>query len=479
METTRSLPAREPALPGESLASVLRRTAAGMGYDGPGQIRQLLSTVGKVPWNVNHIGPGLLTDYLAVLLRTSPEDVSVLTVHRFAKRLVLSARTASHADTCDFKTTLRYFTPTPAVCPTCLCEDSVPYERLDWSLLPLGFCTRHLCFLITKCHHCGRSLWQDRADVTRCRCGVDVRGVAPSSVPGDARSPVSLLNDLFCSPNPSVLGMAPPSCVWWAERLAAAVAKTQAWIHDLQESRALPEKLPVHVMAWLAAADILSHWPQRFERFLDAFQRRVLEGHVHPAGDCGRRMGLVSRESLDILKRELADALSITDVATCLELGRSGVLALIHESVLPRAVRTIRGWRIPRQSVETFERICRDARTAKGPGQQWISLREATRRYGPSGLNLPALLRLMLRKDVRVRMFEPERVLHGLVVHRTELETLLPNVRSDRDPGAGYPLSRAAKVILPGRPLKPIVLLLPARSADPRHLQLRQRLCPA
>ena len=85
MDTARSLPAREPALPGESLASLLRRTAASMGYEGPGQIRQLLSTVGKVPWNVNHIGPGPLIDYLAVLLRTQPDDILALTVHRFAR----------------------------------------------------------------------------------------------------------------------------------------------------------------------------------------------------------------------------------------------------------------------------------------------------------------------------------------------------------------------------------------------------------
>ena len=88
METARPLPAREPALPGESLASLLRRTAASMGYDGPGQIRKLLSTVGKVPWNVNHIGTGPLTDHLAVLLRTGSSDILTLTVHRFAKRFV-------------------------------------------------------------------------------------------------------------------------------------------------------------------------------------------------------------------------------------------------------------------------------------------------------------------------------------------------------------------------------------------------------
>ncbi len=552
MDTARSLPAREPALPGESLASLLRRTAASMGYKGPGQIRQLLSTVRKVPWNINHIGPGLLIDYLAVLLRTQPDDILASTVHRFAERLVLHAHSTTSSDMCDFKTTLRYFTPKPAVCPTCLRKDAIPYERLTWSLRPLGFCTQHHCLLVTKCPDCGRVLWQDRSDVRRCHCGADLRGVARSSLPGGARCLASLLNDLFCSPKPSVLEMVPPNCVWWAERLATAAAKTPAWIQGFQEPLALPKELPVQVIAWLAVADILRHWPQRFEQFLDVFQcvakhrttstglsrrfgllireahdleqrgypvpadalrsyllrhytlghlsgkvclfqsarhqallrhrhwisqteaarllrlrtttiaelihRGVLKGHVHPTGDCGRHMGLVSRASADTLKRELADALSILDVATRLGLGRSGVLALIHEGVLPRAVRTIRGWRIPRQSTAALDRVCRDAPPLKRPGQNWITLREATRRYGPTGLSLSALLRLMLNEEVGVRMVKQECGLHGLVVHRAKLESLLPNVRLDRDRAAGLPVSRAAKVILPGRSLKPAVL---------------------
>lgn len=68
------------------------------------------------------------------------------------------------------------------------------------------------------------------------------------------------------------------------------------------------------------------------------------------------------------------------------------------------------------------------------------------------------LLQLILDEDVSVRMFDPERRLHGLVVQRAELETLLPDVRSDRDRADGLPVSRAAKVILPGRSLKPVVL---------------------
>ena len=42
------LPARETPLPGESLASLLRRTAEAMGYEHVGRIRQSLADAGAV-----------------------------------------------------------------------------------------------------------------------------------------------------------------------------------------------------------------------------------------------------------------------------------------------------------------------------------------------------------------------------------------------------------------------------------------------
>ena len=47
----RPLPARAAALPGESLASLVRRTAEAMGYEGPGRVRSLLADAGNVPTN--------------------------------------------------------------------------------------------------------------------------------------------------------------------------------------------------------------------------------------------------------------------------------------------------------------------------------------------------------------------------------------------------------------------------------------------
>ena len=62
-------------LPGESLVSLVRRTAAAMGYAGPHRLRPLLADVGKLPANVNPLSAGPLLDLLAVLLRQPSEKL--------------------------------------------------------------------------------------------------------------------------------------------------------------------------------------------------------------------------------------------------------------------------------------------------------------------------------------------------------------------------------------------------------------------
>ena len=76
MEHWRSLPARERALPGESLASLLRRSAAAMGYDNANLITRLLGETYKPHQNLNWMGPGPHLDRLAILLHLSAEACS-------------------------------------------------------------------------------------------------------------------------------------------------------------------------------------------------------------------------------------------------------------------------------------------------------------------------------------------------------------------------------------------------------------------
>ncbi|HPM83366.1 MAG TPA: TniQ family protein [Candidatus Anammoximicrobium sp.] len=83
-----ALPARVVPLPGESLVSLVRRTAAAMGYEGPHRLRALIVDAGKVQANVNALHPGPILDILAVLLRQPPEMLLSMTVHRLAPTLV-------------------------------------------------------------------------------------------------------------------------------------------------------------------------------------------------------------------------------------------------------------------------------------------------------------------------------------------------------------------------------------------------------
>lgn len=88
-QSIRPLPARAAALPGESLASLVRRTAEMMGYEGLGRVLSLLLEASDVPANVNLFPPGPSLDRLAELLRRPAKDLLGMTVHRFSEQLVL------------------------------------------------------------------------------------------------------------------------------------------------------------------------------------------------------------------------------------------------------------------------------------------------------------------------------------------------------------------------------------------------------
>ena len=131
-------------LPGESLVSLVRRTAAAMGYAGPHRLRPLLADAGKLPANVNPRGPGPLLDLLAVLLRQPSEKLLSMSVHRFAPTLMLTGQELPPASVCNLKTTSKYFAAEVfPVCPTCLKQDPTPYERLAWSLRAMPACREH------------------------------------------------------------------------------------------------------------------------------------------------------------------------------------------------------------------------------------------------------------------------------------------------------------------------------------------------
>ncbi len=159
---TGPLPARAAPLPGESLISLVRRTAQAMGYESPRRLVALLATQGQLPPHLNELAPGQVLDYLAALLRQPSEALSSIAVHHHAPSLVLVPKKQQAPRICDSKTAQRYFTSSWPLCPQCLGQDAIPYERLLWSFRSIPVCTTHGCLLVSRCPACNRPLRWDR-----------------------------------------------------------------------------------------------------------------------------------------------------------------------------------------------------------------------------------------------------------------------------------------------------------------------------
>ncbi|MBM4093349.1 MAG: TniQ family protein [Planctomycetes bacterium] len=549
----KALPAREVPLPGESLVSLVRRTAAAMGYERPRRLLSLLANTGKIPVNANSLGPGPVLDALATLLGQTPNSLLGMSVHHFAPTLVFSDRESSPAAACDSKTVLKYFARVALpICPICLRQDSMPHERLAWSFRPLAVCLEHHCGLIARCPSCQRGLRSERRAAALCPCGRSLDDMAPRFLGTTADGLGEALNDLFARGVGCLPEMSTAALCWWTERLAAAAAKTPTWIQRTGELLDVDPAAPADSIAWLAAAEMVGRWPEAFHEFLDAFQhvpkhrhtstgvaRRfglllreaarledvgyptpaqalrgylleryagghlsrkiclfqksrdrnllrdrpwitqteattllkarhrainefveqgILTGQIHPAGANGRSVGLVLRESVEALRRDVQRAVGVPTAARRLGLGMRAVRDLIHDGLLARAVRTHKGWHIPVSSLAAWEAIIHSAKPVKAPAAPWMSLREATRVFGPAGLTLSRLLGLIQGGRIATRLADPARLLHGLAVARHEVEAVVPEVRLGQEAVRGCPVHRLGKILFPARPVKADVL---------------------
>jgi DNA-binding XRE family transcriptional regulator len=346
--------------------------------------------------------------------------------------------------------------------------------------------------------------------------------------------------------------MSPAATFWWAERLAASIAKTPAWMEGFAKRMDIQAGYASEFLSWLSAGQILAEWPERFEEFLVVFQqvakhrttstgisrrfglllreaahleqigypapanalrdyllrhyaaghvsgkvclfqgpenapslaarpwisqtaaarllgvrsgaiaplvtRGVLIGQIHPAGQHGRSIGLVSRQSVESLRLQLRSALDAGTTARQLGIGRHAVLGLIRADLLPRAVRTTKGWQVPLQSVAVWEAFCAELPRIKDESTDWISLRQATRVAGPSGLAMSQLLGLIQAGSLKARMADHKRGLNGIVVSRSDLLSAQKATRNQSYPSIDWSLQRAAENLFPARPMKPYVL---------------------
>ncbi len=548
LKNFRPLPARARPLPGESLTSLFRRTSLAMGYESPGRVASLLSDRRAQLPHLNHLAARSILGRAASLLLLPAKTISSLTVHHYAPALVLVKTGKTSPCLCDSKTILRYFSAAWPVCPHCLRQDAVPYERLLWSFRTLPVCKEHGCFLVSHCPACRRPLRGDRLDVARCRCGQDLGNVDHAAISSHGLLLAENLHRALCEQVPLLPEMSTAAGFWWTERLAAAIAATPAWLADFRKRMDIETAHFGNGIAWLAAAEILAEWPQRLQAFLDAFQqidkhrttstgvsrrfglllrqaayleemgysppanalrqyllehyagghlsgkiclfqtpkqrstlrRRawipqtlaaemlglrhgagaklvqqgILEGRLLSAGRRGRSMGLVRRESVETLKRELRSAICVETAAKRLGIGRHGVLDLIHGGILPRTVRTAKGWQIPPASVADLDIFYGQLPPGNPQPLQWLTLRQATRRFGPAGLTLARLMELVRAGKVSARMADPAKHLNGIVVSQSDLTELSPQIRGRRDREHGYPVHHLGKVLFAGRPIK-------------------------
>lgn len=553
MEHLQSLPVREPPLPGESLASLLRRTAVVMGYDNVNLLTRLLGEGYRPHQSPNLMPPGPHLDRLATLLRLPSEDLLQRTVHCFAPVLVLRPAGSPVPSLCDSKTTFRFFVlqSSPA-CPVCLAEASSPHEQLIWLLQPLRVCTRHGCLLLYRCPSCQRVLPSSRKSLAHCPCGVSLPECRPTNVSAATLTRARMLEDWFSADFQAVPQLAGPAVLWLVERLAAAVAKTPRWAQLTADRLEIDPAGPPELLCWTAAVEAVESWPENFWLFLDELQRSardrtpdrgvshpfgtllrdaahleelgypapalalrkylleryttghvngkvvlfhsaesrcllrqgawytqteaadalqlrqgtvvelvrrgVLEGEIRPAGSRGRSIGVVSKRSVEVLRRSLDTGLSVSQVRRRLGIGRSQVLDLIHAGLLGTPVRTRKGWIVPLEAVQDLASIQQSLPSVGPDRRSWLPLRQVTRAYGSCGLNLVQALKLVREGKVRARTDGHSLTLRSLWLSQPDVEAQLPLLLAKQYEASGYPLSVLAKVLLPGHPSREPVL---------------------
>jgi hypothetical protein len=550
MKRLQRLPAREPPLPGESLSSLLRRTAAAMGYGNINVLTRQLGPTWKPHQDVNRTGPGPHLERLGELLGLPPKELLQRTVHRFAGALVLRPAGGPPASLCDDKTALRYFAARPSsVCPVCLVETAPAYDRLVWGFRPLRVCVRHACPLLDCCPACGNALPPGRQDPARCPCGNALPRGNLVAVSSATLRCAQVLEQWLDGAFAGLPQMPAAVAFWLAERLAAAVRATPGWLARAADRFGMDPMMSSESFCRTVAVGAFEGWPEHLYELLNDGQRAAternggaahpfspllrdavrleelgyaapagalrqyllerytaghvnrkvrlfrgaeskrllgdrpwytkteaaavlrvrngtivellhqgfLEGRIRPAGGHGRSIGVVSRASVETLKRSLAEGLGVTRVRLRLGTGRSQVFSLIRAGLL-KAVRTRKGWIILRQDISALENLLEGLPPVVSPRSSWLSLRQATRVYGSAGFNLARALELVRAGRVAACADRRFSGLRGLWLFQPDLESQVPALHAGRCRVHGHSLCQLAKILLPCHPCREPVL---------------------
>ena len=295
-QAIRPLPARASPLSGESLASLVRRTVEAMGYEGPRRIQSLLSDTETAPANVNLLPPSPALDQLAGMLGRPPADLEGMTLHRFAAQLRPARRGSSCTSVADSKTLLKYFvTSVSPICPVCLKEDPIPHERLVWSS---EHCRFAWCIGVFSSTNALPVIVRFVSIARMCPAArVVICCVSPVESRSPLRGPISqgCWNSCSWTKPACYLKCRLPRHSGGRSALAAAAAKTPAWMEGLAKRMDIQVGYASELLSWLSAAEILAGWPDRFEEFLGVFQQVVK--HRTTSTGISRRFGLLLRET--------------------------------------------------------------------------------------------------------------------------------------------------------------------------------------
>jgi hypothetical protein len=206
---------------------------------------------------------------------------------------------------------------------------------------------------------------------------------------------------------------------------------------------------------WLTQTQAATSLGLRHGAIRGLIERRLLDGEVNNAGT--RTVGLVRRESVARLKQDLRVSLSRTQAASRLGIGPHQLVDLIRLDLLG-SVRTQRGWRVLKRSLQSIEDRYAALPVATRITSNWSSARQATRIHGPTGLTFAKLWQRVVSGEIRGRRLRGEPSLKGLIVSNRDLRRVLPDIQAEHYREHGYPLNHVAKILLPGRPTKERVL---------------------
>jgi excisionase family DNA binding protein len=209
---------------------------------------------------------------------------------------------------------------------------------------------------------------------------------------------------------------------------------------------------------WVTMTTAAKRLHLRHGAIAELVNRGILEGELHPAGKRGRSIGLISLESVERLQREQQMAISANDAAKKLGISRHRVYELIPAGVLRFAVRTRSGWTFSRSEVDQLAELFEQLPTLTSDRRGWLSCRDATRAYGRQGLTLARIISAVQSGQLAARRDPKQPTCRGLFMRCADLRQLLPQVREALDQQLGHTLNRLAKTLIPGRPLKDVVL---------------------